>query len=182
MKRSILVTLAVLAFCTVASQNATAQSDLGLKRMGVTFGYVSPENMDGTISYGAFVDLGTVSPQFGIEAHADRWSHSEEAFDTKATLSDLMIGARGKYLFRTSSTKIQPFIGAGMGVHFLHAEVSDTNTSVEDTSNKLGLELGGGMDTNLSPSMGLRTELWYGFASDIDQFAMRVGMTWKIGQ
>jgi len=182
MKRSILFTLATLALCTVAVQNATAQSNFGLKRMGVTFGYVSPENIDGTLGYGVLADMGTVSPQFGIEAHADRWSHTEEAFDTKATLSDLMVGARGKYLFNTTSTKIQPFIGAGMGVHILHAEVSDTDMSVEDSSTKLGLELGGGMDTNLSPSMGLRTELWYGFASDIDQFAMPVGMTWKIGQ
>ena len=180
MKRSILFTLATLAFCTMAVQNATAESNLGLKRMGVTFGYVSPQNIDGTFGVSALADLGTVSPQFGIELHADRWSHSEEAFGTKATLSDLMVGARGKYMFQTSSTKIQPFIGAGMGMHFVHAEVSDTDMSVEDSATKLGLELGGGMDTSLSPRMDLRTELWYGFASDIDQLAMRVGFAWKM--
>lgn len=187
MKRSVLFTLATLAFCTLASQNATAQSDFGLKKLGVAVGFVSPENLDGTISIGALADLGTVAPQFGMEAHVDYWSQSEEAFGTKASVSDVILGARGKYFFRVSSPKIQPFVGAGLGMHFVRAEVSIPpmgplpGMSVEDSSTELGLDLGGGMATSLSPRMDLRTELWYGLASDVDQFSLRVGMAWKIG-
>ena len=188
MKRSILVTLAVLASCTMAVQNASAQSDFGFKRLGVAVGFVSPEEMDGTVSFGVLADLGTLSPRFGMEARIDRWSQSEEAFGAEASVSDLAFGMRGKYLFPVNSTKIQPFAGAGLGVHVVNAEVSippmggSPGMSVEDSSTELGLELGGGMTTQLSPRMDLRSELWYGFASDIDQFSMRVGMAWSLGQ
>jgi opacity protein-like surface antigen len=186
MKRSVLFALVTVAFCTVGTQNAMAESNFGLQKLGVAVGFVSPEDLDGTISIGALADLGTLSPKFGMEAHLDRWSQSEEAFGTEASVSDLTLGMRGKYLFPVSNPKIQPFAGAGLGIHFLHAEVSVPamgpipGMSVDDSSTELGLELGGGMTTNLSPRTDLRTELWYGF-SDVDQFSMRVGMAWQLG-
>ena len=186
MKRSILFALAAIAFCTVTVQNASAQSDFGFKKLGVAVGFVDPEGLDGTVSIGGLADLGTIAPKFGLEAHADYWSQSEEAFGAEASVSDFQIGMRGKYLFPVNNPKIQPFAGTGLGIHFVSAEVSiptfpgEPGMSVEDSSTELGLELGGGMHTNLGPSTDLRTEMWFGFGSDVDQFNLRVGMAWKI--
>ena len=188
MKRSLLFALATVALCTVATQDAMAESNFGLQKLGVSVSYVSPEDIDGTVGFGAFADLGTVSPRFGMEAHLDRWSYSEEEeeFGTEASVSDLTLGMRGKYLFPVSNPKIQPFAGAGLGIHFLSAEVSMPPTgpfpgmSMEESSTDLGFELGGGMSTSLGSRTSLLTELWYGF-SDIDQFSMRVGMAWQLG-
>ena len=186
MNRSVLVALVAVAFCTVTMQDAMAESNFGLQKLGVSVSYVSPEDIDGTVGFGAFADLGTVSPRFGMEAHLDRWSYSEEEFGMEASVSDLTLGMRGKYLFPVSNPKIQPFAGAGLGIHFLSAEVSMPPTgpfpgmSMEESSTDLGFELGGGMSTSLGSRTNLLTELWYGF-SDIDQFSMRVGMAWQLG-
>ena len=94
MKRIHLLVL-VAAFGLAASP-AWAQSDLGFKRLGAAVGYVSPEDLDGTIGFGAFADLGTITPRIGLEARMDYWSQSEEAFGAEASISDLTLGARGK--------------------------------------------------------------------------------------
>src|SRR5262245_29237760 len=88
MKRNVLVALAAIAFCTVTVQNASAQSDFGFKKLGVAVGFVDPEGLDGTVSFGALADLGTVAPKIGLEAHGDYWSQSEESFGAEASVSD----------------------------------------------------------------------------------------------
>ena len=46
-----LVVWAVLMFCSVASQNAWAGSNLGLRSAGIDVGYVDPENISGTMGF-----------------------------------------------------------------------------------------------------------------------------------
>jgi opacity protein-like surface antigen len=122
-----------------------------------------------------------------MEAHIDHWSESQEAFGAKTSVSDMNLGARGKYFFPVANAKVQPFVGAGLGLHFVSAKVSipafgsQPEMSVKDSATKLGLDLGGGMATALSPRMDLWTELWYGAASDVNQVSLRAGMAWKIG-
>lgn len=186
MKRTLLV-LAIVS-CTVASTKAMAQSDLGLKRIGAAVGYVSPENLDGTFSIGAFADMGTITPKISLEPRLDFWSWSEESFGAKTSVSDVTVGARGKYWFEVANTRIRPFAGAGLGIHFLHAKVDipaqggfPAMTS-EDSTNKLGLDLGGGIQTPINDRMDFHGEVWYGIVSDVNQFALRVGVSQKIGQ
>ncbi|MGH7724398.1 MAG: outer membrane beta-barrel protein [Candidatus Eiseniibacteriota bacterium] len=192
MKRSIILATVAVALCTVASQNAAAQSDFGFKKLGVAVGYVSPEDMDGTFSIGGFADLGTVAPRFGIEARLDYWSVSETqevpfpgAPSAEASVRDITLGARGKYYFPVSSTSVRPFAGAGLGMHFVKAEVSIPpvgplpGMSVEDSSTELGLDLGGGMATSLGAKTDLLAELWY-TASDLGQLSLRAGLAFKL--
>jgi opacity protein-like surface antigen len=184
MKRTVLV-VALMAGA-LASQQAAADSDLGFKRLGAAVGYVSPEHLDGTIGFGVFADMGTISPRIGMETHIDYWSQSEEAFGAEVSISDLAFGARGKYLFETSSTKIQPFLGAGLGLHFISAAASINvpgfpTMSSEDSETRLGLDLGGGMATHLSPSTDLNAEMWYGLVEDVSQLSIRMGLSFKLG-
>ncbi len=185
MKRNVL--LLTLAFCVLASGAATAQSDLGLKNVGVAVAYVSPEDLDGTFSIGVFANHGTIAPRIGLESRLDYWSHSEDSFGAEAKVSDIAIGARGKYYFQAANPKIRPFAGAGLGIHLLHAKVTTPPQfgfpamTIEDSSNKLGLDFGGGLATALGPKTDFLAEVWYGVVSDVNQFSLRVGMSYRLG-
>ncbi len=184
MKRILILTLLSL---TLAAPAALAQSDLGLKKLGVAVGFVSPENLDGTFSFGVFADHGTLAPRIGLESRIDYWSHSEEAFGVGASARDLTIGARGKYYFPVTNPKLRPHAGAGLGLHFVHAEVTIPPQAgipamtVGESSTKLGLDVGGGLSTSLGPRLDLLTEVWYGAVSDLSQLALRVGLSRKLG-
>jgi len=186
MRRNVL--FLALAFCTMTAQSALAQSELGLKRAGVAIGIVSPENLDAAFGFGVFADLGNLTPQIGLEPRIDYWSQSESVFGGgKFSVRDLTIGARGKYFFPTSNPKLRPFAGAGLGLHMLNAEVeivdpfSGQTMTAEDSSTKLGLDLGGGFAAPLSPRTDLLAEIWYGIVSDFSQFSLRVGLSHVLG-
>lgn len=185
MKRIVL--LLTLASCALAAPAAMAQSDLGLKRLGGALGYVSPEDLDGTFSIGVFADHGTIAPNIALESRLDYWGQSEEAFGAEASVSDIAIGVRGKYFFEVANPKVRPFAGAGLGLHFLHAEVTIPAQSgfpeqtVEDSSTKLGLDLGGGLATDLNPSWDFLGEVWFGIVDDASTFSLRAGLSYKLG-
>lgn len=186
MIRKILVlTFAITAF---AATGAFAQADLGLKNVGVALGYVSPENLDGTLSFGVFADHGTIAPNWGLESRLDYWGWSENAFGTETTIKDITIGARTKYHFETKNPNIRPFAGAGLGIHFLSSEVNIPASgpfpasSETFSENKLGLDLGGGFATSLNPRAEFLAEAWYGIVTDVSQFSLRAAMQFKIGK
>jgi hypothetical protein len=170
---------------TATSQTHTSHtSAMGLRALGAAVGFVSPEDGDGTFSVGAFADWGMITPEIGLESRLDYWSQSEEAFGVEASVSDITLGARGKYYFEVANSNLRPFAGAGLGLHILHAEVvvpGFPEMSAEDSSTKLGLDLGGGLAIPVNPRSDLLTELWYGIVSDANQFSLRVGMSYRLG-
>jgi len=179
MKRMAFVLL--LAAGVVSTHQAAAQTNIGFNGIGGSIAYVSPENIDGVFGLGIFADMGQLSPRIGFEPSLEYWSHSEEAFGTKASIRDVTLGARGKYYFETTSPKMRPFAGAGLGLHFLHSETSVTvpgfpTMSVDVSDTKLGLDLGGGIASQLGPRDEFRAEAWYGIVSDVSQLALRVGI------
>ena len=163
MRRRIVPFLA-LGFCAFLSQNAIAQSNLGLKAAGVELGIVSTENLSATPEFGAFADLGTLAPNIRLMSHLELWSHSEDMpFGGTATFGDVALRVRGEYEFVTSSPRVQPFVGAGLGLHFLHAKVEDPLFgTADDSSTKLGLDLGGGFVSPVNPKVNFIGEGWYG--------------------
>lgn len=184
MKRNAI--LVAIALGVLAAQPAMAQSDIGFKRLGGALGYVSPENLDGTFGLGVFADLGTITPDISLEPRIDYWSKSKDEFGTEVSVHDVAVGARAKYNFATTNPKVRPFAGAGLGLHFISAEVSVSmpgfpTTSASDSETKLGLDFGGGIATPLSPRTDLLAEAWYGIVSDFSQFSLRVGLSYKLG-
>jgi opacity protein-like surface antigen len=177
---------------TMASSNTSvpssgSQSDLGLKRIGGAIGFVSPENLDGVFSIGAFADWGTITPNIGLESRLDYWSWSESAFGVESSVHDVTLGARGKYYFDVANPRIRPFAGAGLALHFIGAKVdipaqgSFPAMTAEDSQTKLGLDLGGGIVAPMGPRTDFLGELWYGVVSDVSQFSLRAGLSWKLG-
>jgi hypothetical protein len=183
MKRNVL--LLTLAIGLLASSAALAQSNLGLEGVGVAVGYVSPEDFDGTLGFGVFANHGFLAPRWGLESRLDYWSQSEGAYGVEATVSDVTLGARSKYYFESKST-VRPFAGVGLGLHFLHAEVVTPpqfgfpETRVEDSSTKLGLDVGGGIAAPLGPRTDFLGEAWYGIVSDVSQFSLRAGLSYAL--
>jgi hypothetical protein len=177
-----IVVLAVLC-CGLISQNALAESHMGLKAAGVEVGVVSPENGDATLGFGGFADWGNMAPNMRLASHLDYWSQSESSiFGGEVSVSDISLSTRGKYMFPVSSPKIQPFAGVGLGLHFLKSRVEVPGfPTMEDSSTKLGLELGGGLNTPINPKTDLQTALWFGVVDGFNQLSVKVGMAFKLG-
>jgi opacity protein-like surface antigen len=185
------ISLILAASCMAASQNAIADADLGFKALGVRAGMVSPENVDATLGFGVFADLGQMTPEIKLEPYMDYWSISQDFGVGTSSLRDVAIGARGKYMF-PSSSNIRPFAGAGLGLHLLHSEVDVPAQDIggfvipaqhaEDSTTRLGLDLGGGLEVPVNPRTNFLGEVWYGIVSDVGQLSLKVGMSWQLGQ
>jgi len=183
---------AVLLFCTVVSQNAWAKTDLGLRSAGVDVGYVDPENISGTMGFGAFANMGNLSPDIRLAPHIGYWSKSEEAFGSKATISDISFSTRGLYMFHNTSPKFRPYAGAGLGLHIVNAKVETAAQdlgggviipamSASDNTTKLGLDLGGGFTTPLSDKTDFSLDLWYTAMSDVGHLSLKAGVSFDLG-
>ena len=176
-----------VALCLTTAPAAMAQSDMGLKNLGAAVGFVSPENLDMTFSIGAFADWGMMAPNIGLETRLDYWGWSETNFGMETSIRDIALGARGKYYFETANPRVRPFAGAGLALHFITAEVNIPAMppfpaeSYSDTQNKLGLDLGGGLATPINPRTDFLAEAWYGIVSDVSQFSLRAGISYKLG-
>ena len=185
MKRNaLLLTLVLVAAIAPA---AMAQSDIGFKKLGVAAGFVSPENLDGTFMFGAFADLGHITPNIGLEPRLDYWSWSQSASGFESKVHDFVVGARGKYYFDIQKSKVRPFAGAGLALHFVGVEATTPPMggfpamTVSDSQTKLGVDLGGGLLTPVSPRVDFLGEVWYGIVSDVSQFSLRAGVAMKLG-
>ncbi len=184
MKRITLLSL--LATLALAIPAAHAQSDVGLKRVGVAIGFVDPENLGTTFGIGVFADHGTVTPHIGLESRLDWWSQSDQFLGTKTSVRDIALGVRAKYHFETANPKIRPFLGTGLGVHFLKAEVNvppqfgNPAYTVEATSNELGLDLGGGIATPLGARTDLLGETWFGIVDGANSFTVRAAISYQL--
>jgi len=53
--------------------------------------------------------------------------------------------------------------------------------SVDDSSTKLGLDMGGGMFVPINPRWDFMTELWYGVVNDVNQLSFTIGAVYKLG-
>lgn len=178
--------LLALALGVLVAPPAFAKAELGLQRLGGSIGYVSPEDLDGTFGLGVFADMGRITPEISLEPRIDWWSQSESAFGSEVSVRDIAIGARAKYHFATSNPNLRPFAGAGLGLHFLRAEVEMSfpgfpTETYSDSETRLGLDLGGGLATTMSPKVDLIGEAWYGVVEDFSHFALRVGLSYRLG-
>ena len=116
------------------------------------------------------------------------WSKSEEAFGARTSVSDLSFGARSKYMFRVANPRLQPFRGAGLGVHFIEASVTMqeqsfagtivTGFTVDDSATKIGLDFGGGLLYNLNGRASLMSEVWYSLVDNVNQLSLEAGVLW----
>jgi opacity protein-like surface antigen len=175
------ITFLLLAF----SSTALAQMMLGPKGVGAFAGYVKPEDVDGTIGFGAFVDMGTVMPMLGVELEGLYWSKSWTGTGFESSLKDIAISAHGKYRFPMPTSPVKPYLGGGPGLHFLKAEMEFSlmgeTYSGSSSDTKFGFDLLGGGEYEASPQIDVFAELRFSLVSHFNQFSIFGGAKYKFG-
>jgi len=151
---------------------------------GVDVAYISPEGFDGTIGVGGFMNFGTPISSLQVEPFASYWSRTEGIPGAEASLSDLTLGARGKFVLPLSSNAIEPYVGAGLGLHFLKAGADitlfDQTTSLSVTDSEIGIDLGGGISVPVTARFSLRGEGWYSFVGSSEWASARLGAVFSM--
>ncbi len=162
---------------------ASAQANLGFKGIGVRAGMVDPENLDATLAFGIFTDLGTFHPSVSFETYVNYWSWSEETAGFDMTFRDVVIGAKTEYMFTVS--QVRPFVGAGLSVHISKSEVDLGSIGIPGVSSfdvsetNLGVDVGGGLRVNAADRIDIIGEAWYGFVNDINRLGVTGGVLFK---
>jgi hypothetical protein len=192
MKRFAVILLSV-TLCALVTSNALAQSSLALRGIGLKIGMVDPEDVDATFAFGLVADLGTITPDITLESHINIWSITNDMTGGGEVLvRDIVLGAKGRYMFSTSSPSVKPFAGAGLGFHILRSGVDIPAMyygstmimpaiSESDTEIKIGLDIGGGILGDINQNWAIQGEAWYSIVSDISQFSLQIGMIYKLG-
>ena len=135
-------------------------SAFNLTGFGGKLGYMTPENLDGTLAIGAHLEF---------EQHGTRVHLLPNLMYWKAgNLSDLSVNADLYYHF-VGEGQVTPYVGAGIGANFF----SDDRSNQSDT--KLGLNVIGGFRIP-APALHYFLEGRY-TASDFSQFALLGGIT-----
>jgi hypothetical protein len=188
MKRIFAMLVCFLALSAMTTTTMAA-ADFGLKGIGVRVGIVEPENLDTTVGFGLFLDMGTFHPNISFETYASYWKNSFDVGLAESSFRDIAVGAKVRYLINTSRPTIHPFVGAGLSAHIMKssASISDISfgsitvpgMSLDATDTKLGLDVGGGLRAGVADKIDIIGEAWYGFVPDINQFTATGGIAYK---
>lgn len=188
MKRLFAILVCFMAVSAMAS-TAIAAADVGLKGIGVRVGVVEPENLDTTVGFGFFMDLGTFHPNVAFETYVDYWSNSLDVEFMEMSFRDIAVGAKVEYMISTARPTIHPFIGGGLSVHVLRSEVTTPaldiggliipGFSLDASDTKVGLDLGGGLRAGVAEHVDIIGEAWYSFVPDFNQLIATGGIAYK---
>jgi hypothetical protein len=176
--------VAILSVCA-----ASAQAQSFVNGIGLSVGVVDVDNMESTnVGFGMFADVSMGPSAFSIQPYVDYWQNTEDMPDGgEFKTRDIALGAKGLYNFALSNPKVTPFLGAGLGAHFLKAESPELDMggglvfpAVEASDTKLGVDLGGGLGFDLG-RVTLRGEGWYTFISDANTVGGRASLIIPFG-
>ena len=158
--------------------SAQAQSDVGLgvKGIGARIGYVDPEDVSGAAVLGLHMDAGTIVKGIHMMPYMEYWSAGVNVAGVNADMSDLAFAVDVDMDFPLQGSRMTPYLGAGLGLHFL-SEDSNVGTSSDDT--KLGLNIQGGIRNQVMPNISLFGEARYAFVSDASQLKFVGGFTYQ---
>ncbi len=177
----------VVFFVMSLSAVASAQSKIGLKGLGAKLGYVSPEGIyGGTVMYEAMADLGEFSSKVKFGGRLGYWSSSAN-FDTLSggvSKSDFILGGTAIVPLSIQGGKYKPYFGAGLSLNFLNTSYDDALP--QETRNLGGSELEIGLDATVGVRYALNDKLdgvgdvMWTLGGESEQFAIRVGILFKI--
>lgn len=187
--KQVTIIAAVALLCAIAVPG-TAATNLALRGVGGAVSLVDANDVDMTFGVNLLFDLGLVADNVGLESYGMFWQQTEDYFGNELKVRDIAFGARAKYLVPLQSSSIQPYAGGGLGLHVVTAGVSTPEinlggtiipaTTVDETELKLGLDIGAGALFDISPKMGIITDVWYTMVSDVSQLSLRGGLMFKL--
>jgi opacity protein-like surface antigen len=158
MRRYAIIAIAVGALA-LAQSSAHAQG-WGMSGFGGQIGYTSPDDLEGTIQLGAHLEFEHSGSRFHLMPNLMYWSEND--------VSNINPNVDLYYHFN-SEGMITPYVGGGLGVHF----INDDRFDVSDTN--LGLNVLAGLRFPTSYSHYFLEGRYT--ASDISQFSLLGGIT-----
>lgn len=178
---AVLVAAAPAAFAqesTQSTQSSTREPGLGFQGLGARLGFVDPEGASSTLELGVHVDAGQIVKGVRLQPVVEYWSLGQSIGPYDSDFSDLSFGADVNVDFPLQDSRIVPYVGGGLGLHFLSYD--STVPGVPDNSkNKLGLNIQGGIRNDIMPNLSLFGEARYNFVSDANQLKVLGGFTYR---
>lgn len=180
-------TLFVAAVAALAlTAPAVARADLGFMGIGPTLSYVTPEDIDGTIGFGAIADFGTIVPNLGLEVTGDFWSKSEGEGNFEVKFQDISFGGRAMYHFPMENPQLDPAVGGGLALHLLRTEIPETviagiTFGGDETETRIGFDLAGELGIRMTENTDVLVLAAYRVVEDFGQFVLGAGLMFKFG-
>lgn len=163
----------------------TASAGLNFTHGGLSAGYVAPEDpLESTFGIGAEVGFAVPVPNLNLSLEANYWSkgYSDPVFTTwEFNFTDINIAMSARYEFPTASQSFYPYLGGGLGLHFLSSSVDVGFGSVSASDTKLGLHTFGGLRFPVSPVVDFYVEARYTWVNP-DYFSALGGIQYHFGK
>jgi len=170
-----LVTATPAAF---AQEKTAHEPGLGFQGIGARIGFVDPEGSSSTLGLGMHIDAGQIVRGVHLVPLVEYWSVGTSAGGFNIDRSDLAIGTDLVVDFPMQDSRIFPYAGGGLGIHFLGFD-SNVPGADNDTRSKLGLNIHGGIRNDIMPNMSLFGEARYNFVENANQLKILGGFTYR---
>lgn len=168
--------LTLLTAVLLAAPGAHAQEQASL---GFGAGLVRPEGVDSTFWVTANYRF-RINDRLWLEPEVGYWEKSNDVPDFDVTVEDLNFGANAILEFgRSGSGELQPWVGAGLGLHRLKGVRDVGDVELGGTVSKLGVHLLGGADFGLSETFDLFAAARFDIVSHRNQFKLYGGLRYK---
>ena len=182
MKKSIWLTF--LSICFIGAFSSATAQEIGLQAIGGGLGMSDYQGGVGSaVMFEGAAALGTVAENLNLDARVVFWSKSEGS----VSFRDFIIGAAVSYALGSGDSKIQPYAGGGLSLHFFKADVDVDlggifgTQSSSATSTDIGIDLRGGAKYGLNEKTDLVGEIMYTLG-DAEQLAIKVGALFKLSK
>lgn len=199
---------AALALLVGVARPAAAQNlerydyaNLGLRGIGAEVLYVDPSQNDGTVGFGAKVDLGFLGPSIRVVPRFAYWKADVEASSIDELerqleeVSELEPGSvnlgaidRSAYVvgadvqFIASLARVSPYIGAGLDIYALNDDGNAIRgTFLDDLVVTAGVSAVGGLQVALTPDWSVFGELRATAVTDASSLGAAFGIYYTFG-
>jgi hypothetical protein len=164
----------MFAFAPAALAAASTEPGLGFRGLGARIGFVDPEGASSTVGLGLHLDAGEIARNVRLSPILEYWSVGVDAPGVDFDVSDFSIGADVTVDFPLQNSRMIPYAGGGLGLHFL-----DSNIPGADDDTKIGLNIQGGVRNDVMPNLSVFGELRFNFVEDTNQFKLLGGFTYR---
>jgi Outer membrane protein beta-barrel domain len=185
--------LAAMLCAVTCAAPAFAETGLGLRRVGPTVSYVTPEHIDGVAGFGVLADLGRLTDAIRLDATADYWGKTQGNAPFEVKYRDIAVGARAMVHIPVGDGGVDPALGVGPAMHFTRVEHSDTPgfgplAGARESRSDFGFDFAGGVGFELSRSVSLMLQTVYrvvivdaslGGGDVSNQYAFGVGILFR---
>jgi opacity protein-like surface antigen len=175
---AVLLTAAPAATAQESSTNREREAGLGFQGLGARVGFVDPEGASSTLELGLHVDAGQFVRGVHLQPLIEYWSLGQSIGPYDSDISDLSFGADVNVDFPLQDSRIVPYVGGGLGIHFISFDSTVPNVP-DNSENKLGLNIQGGIRNDIMPNLSLFGEARYNFVSDRNQLKVLGGFTYR---